>query len=67
MKKVVFLIFCIFIINTSFSQNKKYQREKMERLDILGQFIELVKLNQDIQFNMITKANLPKVDNLNIL
>tara|TARA_B100000212_G_scaffold263098_1_gene202785 strand:- start:8607 stop:9254 length:648 start_codon:yes stop_codon:yes gene_type:complete len=45
----------------------KGQREKMERLDILGQFIELVKLNQDIQFNMITKANLPKVDNLNIL
>ena len=27
MKKVVFLIFSIFIINTSFSQNKKYQRE----------------------------------------
>jgi len=43
------------------------QREKMEKLNISGQFIELVKSNPNIQFNMITKATLPKVDNLNIL
>ena len=44
------------------------QREKMERLDISGQFIKLVKENPNIEFNLITNSNsLPKIDNLNIL
>ncbi len=44
------------------------QREKMEKLDISGQFISLVKENINIEFNLITNCNsLPKIDNLNIL
>ena len=43
------------------------QREKMEKLNISGQFIQLVESNPEISFNMITNATLPKVKNLNIL
>lgn len=45
----------------------KNQRDKMERLDIPGQFIELVKNNPNINFNLISNATLPKINNLNIL
>ena len=43
------------------------QREKTKRLDILSQFIKLVKDNQNIKFNLITNASLPEVENLNII
>tara|TARA_B100000963_G_C22577429_1_gene649169 strand:+ start:425 stop:1093 length:669 start_codon:yes stop_codon:yes gene_type:complete len=45
----------------------KNQREKMERLDIPGQFIKLVDDNFQVQFNVISKASLPELKNLNVL
>lgn len=44
------------------------QREKMEKLDISGQFIKLVKDNPNIKFNLITNSSsLPKINNLKIM
>ena len=45
----------------------KDQRNKMERLNLSGQFIKLVEDNPNIDFQLITNANLSKVKNLNIL
>ena len=43
------------------------QRDKMKTLDIPGQFVKLVKENPNVNFNVISNANFPLIENLNIL
>jgi hypothetical protein len=43
------------------------QQLKMKNTDMIGHFADVIQRNQDIQFNLVTKAkNIPKLNNLRV-
>ena len=45
----------------------KQQKAKMDRTNMVEHFVDVVKRNPDVNFKMVTNAELPELDNLEII
>ena len=68
----------LYVVGLDFYQNDylyrrpwqaplEQQQAKMQRTDMVGHFVDVVKKNSKVNFKLITNADVPKVKNLEIL